>query len=81
MAAALLICVALLVLAGWAMGIDLIWGYEWPVRVHVAIAWPMVSLIALHLFGVIFTSWQHRENLASALISGGKAAPEPGDVD
>ncbi|MBI3729847.1 MAG: cytochrome b/b6 domain-containing protein [Burkholderiales bacterium] len=81
MAVALLSCVSLLVLTGWAMGTDLLWGYEWPVRVHVAIAWAMVGMIALHIFGVIFTSWQHRENLAGAMIFGNKAAPEPGDVD
>ncbi|MES2039437.1 MAG: cytochrome b/b6 domain-containing protein [Pseudomonadota bacterium] len=81
MAAALLICVALLVLTGWAMGTDLLWGYAWPVLVHVTIAWAMVVLIGLHVLGVVFTSWQHHENLAKAMISGNKAVPEPGDVD
>ena len=81
MAAALLICVALLALTGWAMGTDLLWGYAWPVLVHVTIAWSMVVLIGLHVLGVVFTSWQHSENLAKAMIFGSKAEPEPGDVD
>ncbi|MFZ6730687.1 cytochrome b/b6 domain-containing protein [Undibacterium sp. Ji42W] len=81
MAVALLSCLSLLVLTGWAMGTDLLWGYEWPVRVHVTIAWTMVGLIALHIFGVVFTSWQHRENLVKAMITGNKTGPEPGDVD
>ncbi|WP_423011516.1 cytochrome b/b6 domain-containing protein [Undibacterium sp. Di27W] len=81
MAVALLSCVGLLVLTGWAMGTDMLWGYAWPVRVHVAIAWAMLGLIGLHLLGVVFTSWQHRENLARAMISGKKPVPEPGDID
>ncbi|BBB61246.1 cytochrome b561 [Undibacterium sp. KW1] len=78
---ALLSCVGLLVLTGWAMGTDLLWGYAWPVRVHVAIAWTMVGLIALHVLGAIYTGWLHRENLVKAMLTGKKAAPEPDDVD
>lgn len=81
MAVALLFCVGLLVLTGWAMGTDMLWGYAWPVRVHVAIAWAMVGLIVLHVLGVVYTSWQHRENLARSMISGKKAGPEVGDID
>lgn len=77
----LLCCVVLLVLTGWAMGTDLLWGYAWPVRVHVAIAWTMVGLIALHVLGAVYTGWQHRENLVKAMLTGKKAAPEPGDID
>jgi len=78
---ALLTSVSLLVLTGWAMGTDLLWGYEWPVRVHVTIAWIMVVLIALHVLGAIYTGWQHRENLVKAMISGEKAEALPGDID
>ncbi|MBC3918284.1 cytochrome b/b6 domain-containing protein [Undibacterium sp. CY18W] len=81
MVVALLSCVALLVLTGWAMGTDLLWGYAWPVRMHVTIAWIMVGLIALHVAGVLFTSWQHRENLPKAMLTGKKPSAEPGDLD
>ncbi|MFZ6770360.1 cytochrome b/b6 domain-containing protein [Undibacterium sp. Di26W] len=81
MVVALLSCVALLVLTGWAMGTDLLWGYAWPVRVHITIAWIMVGLIVLHVAGVLFTSWQHHENLAKAMLIGEKPVAGPGDVD
>ncbi len=74
MVVALLCCVALVALSGWAMGTDLLWGYAWPVRVHEALAWLLVGLVALHVLGVLLTSWQHRENLVAAMISGDKAA-------
>jgi cytochrome b len=81
MVIALLSCVGLLALTGWAATTDLLWGYAWPVRLHEALAWLLVALIALHLAGVLLTSWQHRENLFAAMITGDKAAPGPGDAD
>ena len=74
MVLALLLCVALLGLTGWALNTDLLWGYAWPVRVHQALGWTLLGLIALHLAGVLFTSWQHRENLLAAMLSGRKDA-------
>lgn len=74
MVVALLSCVALVALSGWAMGTDLLWGYAWPVRVHEALAWLLVGLVVLHVAGVLLTSWQHRENLVAAMIMGDKAA-------
>ncbi|WP_229509261.1 cytochrome b/b6 domain-containing protein [Massilia sp. CCM 8734] len=81
MVLALLACVALLALSGWALGTDLLWGYAWPVQVHVAIAWTLVGLVVLHVSGVIFTSWQHRENLVLAMITGKKKPAAEGDQD
>lgn len=74
MVLALLACVALVALSGWAATTDLLWGYAWPVLVHTALAWLLVGLIALHLAGVAFTSWQHRENLVAAMLTGDKPA-------
>ena len=79
MVVALLICVAVLVVSGWSTTTDLLWGYAWPVQLHVACAWLLVALIALHVCGVLLTSWQHRENLVAAMITGDKAAPGDGD--
>jgi cytochrome b len=81
MVVALLGCVALLGLTGWSATTDSLWGYAWPVRLHAALAWVLVILIAMHVGGVLLTSWQHRENLVAAMISGNKAAPGAGDVD
>ncbi|WLI89942.1 cytochrome b/b6 domain-containing protein [Massilia sp. R2A-15] len=72
MVVALLACVGLVALSGSAATTDLLWGYAWPVRVHKALAWTLVGLIALHVGGVVFTSWQHRENLVAAMITGDK---------
>lgn len=81
MVVALLACVGLLAITGWMLGTDLLWGYAWPVTLHVAIAWLLVGLVALHLAGVAFTSWQHRENLVAAMLTGDKPAAAPGDID
>ncbi|MDQ1814527.1 cytochrome b/b6 domain-containing protein [Massilia sp. CCM 9210] len=81
MVVALLACVALLAVSGWALGTDLLWGYAWPVRVHAALAWLLVALVTLHVGGVLLTSWQHRENLVGAMITGKKNPPAEGDLD
>lgn len=72
MVIALMTCIGLLALSGWMMTTDFLWGYAWPVQLHTALAWLLVALIALHVGGVVFTSWQHRENLIAALFTGKK---------
>jgi len=79
MIVALLCCVGSLVLSGWMMTTDDLWGYAWPVQLHLGIAWTLVGLIVLHLCGVVFTSWQHRENLLAAMISGNKKVDKTDD--
>jgi cytochrome b len=72
MVVALLACVGLVGLSGWAATTDLLWGYAWPVRLHTALAWLLVVLIAFHIAGVLLASWQHRENLVKAMLTGDK---------
>ncbi|MBC7455269.1 MAG: cytochrome b/b6 domain-containing protein [Massilia sp.] len=81
MVLALLGCVAMLVVSGGSLTTDLLWGYAWPVQLHAALAWLLVALIALHVGGVLLTSWQHRENLVAAMLTGDKAPPGDGDQD
>jgi cytochrome b len=81
MVVAVLACISLLVLTGWAATTDLLWGYAWPVQLHAAVAWSLAVLITLHITGVLLTSWQHHENLAAAMFTGNKAPPASRDVE
>jgi len=77
----LLGAIALLTLTGWLADTDLLWGYAWPVLIHAAIAWTLVGMVALHVGGVLFTSWHQRENLVGAMLTGAKKPPDAGDAD
>jgi cytochrome b len=77
----LLACVAMLVATGWALTTDALWGYAWPIRVHAAFAWLLLVLVVFHVSGVLWTSWQHRENLVAAMFTGKKADAQGDDVD
>jgi cytochrome b len=80
MALALLGCVGALALTGWLYRTDRFWGDETVERIHVAVAWSMLALVALHLVGVVTASLRQRENLAAAMLSGTKRAVEEGDI-
>lgn len=80
MVVALLSCVGLLVVSGWLTTTDLLWGYAWPVLLHTSIAWTLIGLIALHISGVLFTSWQHHENLIAAMLTGKKTPAGDDDI-
>ena len=57
---------------GIALTTNTFWGSEWMEELHEAAANLTLILIALHIAGVIFTSFQHRENLVKSMISGFK---------
>ena len=80
MVVGLLACVAALGVTGALYTTDWLWGYAWLANLHEALGWLLLALIALHLGGVAYTSWAHRENLVGAMVTGAKAAPQPGDV-
>ena len=76
----LLGCVAALSVTGILYTTDWLWGYEWLYRLHVALGWLILGLVAMHVLGVLFTSWQHRENLVRAMITGDKKEPQDRDL-
>lgn len=76
----LMLCVAGLALTGWLYTTDQFWGDERVEQLHLALAWGLLGLVALHVAGVAYTSWRHRENLVHAMLSGSKNAAAKGDV-
>jgi cytochrome b len=76
MVLALLACLVALTFTGWLATTDMFWGYAWLVQLHEAMGWTLLGLITLHVAGVLFTSWQHRENLIAAILSGYKHPDE-----
>lgn len=56
--------------SGWLVYQDM--GGEWLEEVHEALATGMLTVVAVHVAGVIVSSLAHRENLVRAMLSGFK---------
>jgi cytochrome b len=80
MIVALLSSAALASLSGWLSVTDRFWGDDWVQETHEVLGNAVIALAALHVAGVVYTSWRQRENLAAAMLSGVKRPPEPGDI-
>ena len=80
MVVVLLVTVAASGFTGWLFTTDRFWGEEWLEELHGAISNALLPLVSLHLAGVIFTSWKHRENLVRAMLTGRKRDPSGTDV-
>jgi len=80
MIVALLSSAALAALSGWLSVTDRFWGIDWVQEAHEFLGNAVIALAALHVAGVVYTSWRQRENLAAAMLSGVKRPPGPGDV-
>jgi cytochrome b len=62
------------------MTTDMFWGVEWVEDVHKLVVYGTLGLIALHVGGVIFASFEHRENLVRSMVTGRKRAPHTSDA-
>jgi cytochrome b len=61
-------------ITGYMMTTDAYWGSKWLEHIHEVMANLTVVLIVLHVLGVLFASFEHRENLVKAMITGRKRA-------
>jgi cytochrome b len=62
-------------LTGWLSTTDRFWGVAWVGNLHDWFGHALLPLLALHVAGVAFTSWRHRENLLAAMVHGKKSMP------
>ncbi len=76
----LLVLVAVVALSGWMQTTDAYWGVEWVEETHEILVNVLLVAIALHVAGVVHSSWRHRENLPLAMVTGWKRAPADDDV-
>ena len=72
----LLLSVVTITTTGIMMTTDAYWGIAWVREAHQLAIDLTLLLIALHLVGVVVASLEHRENLAKAMFTGRKKAPE-----
>lgn len=80
MVLALLLSISVIAITGFMMTTDAFWGVEWVEDAHELVAYGTLGLIALHVGGVIFASFEHSENLVKSMLTGRKRALDPSDA-
>lgn len=76
MVVALLAMVALVGATGWLYTTDRFWGVGWVEELHETLSNILFAFVALHLLGVAYASFHHRENLPAAMLHGRKRADD-----
>jgi hypothetical protein len=74
---AILILIGVVVSTGMLMGV----GNEAAEEVHVPAAYALAGAVAIHILGVLWHSWRHRENLTLAMVTGWKDASPAEAID
>ncbi len=69
---ALLATIAVAGLSGWLYTTDRFWGVAWVGDTHSVASDVLLGLIAAHVAGVLYASYQERENLVAAMFHGFK---------
>jgi len=72
MVIALLLSLVGITASGIAMTSNMFWGVEWVGEVHEALVSFTLVLVILHVAGVIYAGFEHKENLVKAMITGFK---------
>ncbi len=72
MIVALLVTLIATATTGIMMTNDAFWGAKWVEEVHEVCANLTVGLVVFHVIGVLVASFEHRENLVKAMITGRK---------
>jgi cytochrome b len=57
---------------GWLFTTNMFFGYAWLAKIHELSGEAFVPLVILHLIGVFYASWRHKESLVDAMIHGKK---------
>lgn len=72
MVVALLVNAVVCGFTGWLFTTDAFWGYAWLENLHGWSGKLFISLVAIHLAGVAYSSWRHKESLVAAMVHGKK---------
>ncbi len=71
--------ILMLIIVVVATGLLMSTGSEVAEEVHVPAAYALAAAVAVHIIGVLWHTWRHRENLTLTMITGWKEAA-PGDA-
>ncbi|HDZ80934.1 MAG TPA: cytochrome B [Roseobacter sp.] len=72
MVIALLLAIIGISISGYMMGMDAFWGEQWVQNLHEVLVNLTIGLVVLHIAGVIFASFEHKENLIKSMFTGKK---------